>query len=356
MTMASSSFIGTLPAVDALDIIGDVHGEWQALEQLLYYLGYSADGVHPQGRKLVFVGDLCDRGPDSPAVLDWVIAAVAAERAFAVLGNHELNLLMNEAKDGSGWYFQERTQDTERYAPWQSYPEVDKQRLQAALVQWPLVLQRPDLRVVHAAWLPDSIRQLALVDHLPLHQLYQYCDDQFRQSFANSHWFEIYQAEKQLQKQHLYDEDYAMPFLEGMAHYDLMRSHANPVRALACGIEDLSPQPFYINGRWRFTVRSPWWRHYHDRVAVVVGHYWRQWYQQPTALHRRGLFHESPTQWLGQAQQVFCIDFSVGARWRERLNHTGVQQTRLHLAALRWPEKQIMLDNGFSVASVRKPV
>ena len=55
-----------------LDIVGDVHGELTALISLLNVLGYSADGVHPDGRKLVFVGDLTDRGPDSPGVINSV--------------------------------------------------------------------------------------------------------------------------------------------------------------------------------------------------------------------------------------------------------------------------------------------
>lgn len=52
-----------------LDVIGDVHGEFDALRALLGHLGYDDGGAHPDGRRVVFVGDLCDRGPDSPAVL-----------------------------------------------------------------------------------------------------------------------------------------------------------------------------------------------------------------------------------------------------------------------------------------------
>ena len=49
-----------------LDIIGDVHGECGTLCKLLDRLGYDGNGDHPEGRRLVFVGDLVDRGPDSP--------------------------------------------------------------------------------------------------------------------------------------------------------------------------------------------------------------------------------------------------------------------------------------------------
>ncbi|MDQ0793398.1 polynucleotide kinase-phosphatase [Streptomyces sp. B1I3] len=73
------------------DIIGDIHGCSSELESLLGKLGYS-DGVHPEGRTAVFVGDLVDRGPDSPGVLRRVMSMVAAGNALCVPGNHENKL------------------------------------------------------------------------------------------------------------------------------------------------------------------------------------------------------------------------------------------------------------------------
>ncbi|MYV40644.1 polynucleotide kinase-phosphatase, partial [Streptomyces sp. SID1328] len=70
------------------DIIGDIHGCSAELESLLAKLGYH-DGVHAEGRTAVFVGDLVDRGPDSPAVLRRVMGMVAAGTALCVPGNHE---------------------------------------------------------------------------------------------------------------------------------------------------------------------------------------------------------------------------------------------------------------------------
>ncbi|ARP72834.1 polynucleotide kinase-phosphatase [Streptomyces pluripotens] len=70
------------------DIIGDVHGCSAELESLLAELGYQ-DGEHPQGRTAVFVGDLVDRGPDTPGVLRRVMSMVAAGNALCVPGNHE---------------------------------------------------------------------------------------------------------------------------------------------------------------------------------------------------------------------------------------------------------------------------
>ncbi|MFG3658349.1 polynucleotide kinase-phosphatase [Streptomyces sp. NPDC047706] len=70
------------------DIIGDIHGCSAELESLLGKLGY-ADGVHPEGRTAVFVGDLVDRGPDSPGVLRRVMSMVKSGNALCVPGNHE---------------------------------------------------------------------------------------------------------------------------------------------------------------------------------------------------------------------------------------------------------------------------
>ncbi|MGW1532421.1 polynucleotide kinase-phosphatase [Streptomyces aureus] len=73
------------------DIVGDIHGCASELETLLGKLGY-ADGVHPEGRTAVFVGDLVDRGPDSPGVLRRVMSMVASGNALCVPGNHENKL------------------------------------------------------------------------------------------------------------------------------------------------------------------------------------------------------------------------------------------------------------------------
>jgi protein phosphatase len=80
------------------DIIGDVHGCYDELAALLGKLGYqiAADGrsaAHPEGRTAVFVGDLVDRGPATPAVLRLVMGMTAAGTGFSVTGNHEAKLV-----------------------------------------------------------------------------------------------------------------------------------------------------------------------------------------------------------------------------------------------------------------------
>lgn len=80
------------------DIIGDVHGCYDELCALLTKLGYQVDttartAFHPDGRKAVFVGDLCDRGPKNMDVLHLVMNMTEAGHGFSVVGNHDAKLL-----------------------------------------------------------------------------------------------------------------------------------------------------------------------------------------------------------------------------------------------------------------------
>lgn len=86
------------------DIIGDVHGCFDELQELLLKLGYTINRVDeteknfgfnviaPEKRKAIFVGDLVDRGPDSPSVLRLVMSMVNSGVAYCVPGNHDLKL------------------------------------------------------------------------------------------------------------------------------------------------------------------------------------------------------------------------------------------------------------------------
>lgn len=87
------------------DIIGDVHGCADELQELLARLGYQAGEsaatlgqetplhTHPEGRKAVFLGDLVDRGPRILDTMRMVQAMVAHGSAFCVPGNHDMKLL-----------------------------------------------------------------------------------------------------------------------------------------------------------------------------------------------------------------------------------------------------------------------
>jgi len=88
------------------DVIGDVHGCRAELEQLLTTMGYEIErdgagrpaGARHPDRRAIFVGDLVDRGPDTPGVLRLVMGMVKAGTAWCVSGNHEAKL--NKALQG----------------------------------------------------------------------------------------------------------------------------------------------------------------------------------------------------------------------------------------------------------------
>jgi polynucleotide kinase-phosphatase len=93
------------PDCGPFDIIGDIHGCFHELVDLLERLGYQL--VHqpddrglpgltafpPPGRRAFFVGDLGDRGPDTPSVYRLVMNMVGAGNALCVMGNHDNKLL-----------------------------------------------------------------------------------------------------------------------------------------------------------------------------------------------------------------------------------------------------------------------
>lgn len=94
----------------AFDIIGDVHGCADELATLLGKLGYrvtwpsqadpaTSPGLGlpsvetPPGRRIIFVGDLVDRGPRSADVLRLVLAMTRSGGALLVPGNHDMKFL-----------------------------------------------------------------------------------------------------------------------------------------------------------------------------------------------------------------------------------------------------------------------
>jgi protein phosphatase len=79
------------------DVIGDVHGCYAELVALLGKLGYEVDAdgqtvTPPPGRRAIFVGDYCDRGPDTPSVLRLVMSMADAGTAICLPGNHDVKL------------------------------------------------------------------------------------------------------------------------------------------------------------------------------------------------------------------------------------------------------------------------
>jgi len=338
-----------------LDIVGDIHGEIAALQQLLAHLGYDGAGRHAEGRRLVFVGDFCDRGPDSPAVLRLILPMLASGKALAVLGNHEINLLRDDPKDGSGWYFDSRRlSDEPRYAPFERLPLAEAPAMLAQLAQLPIALERADLRVVHAAWMAP---QVAAARSLPLgsaRSAYDDYEDLAARQARDSDVAGRMQDERRQWPHSLEDHGQKPPFLPAHSERELGKSMVNPLKVLTAGVERECRTPFYAGGKWRFVERVAWWNEYADDQAVIVGHYWRRLQPGDAPAHgpqAENLFgHTAPLAWHGLRGNVFCVDYSVGGRWLARRQGEDPNR-RFKLAAMRWPERELVFDDGMRLAS-----
>ena len=355
MTAPANGRVPAPLAAGPLDVVGDVHGEVGALAALLRHLGYAADGSHPDGRHLVFVGDLCDRGPDSPGVIRQVAGFVAAGRAQCLLGNHELNILRGSAKTANGWFFPEdHDHAAGRFLECARATAAERPAIAGFFATLPLALERADLRIVHAAWHPPSFASLS--SELPGKTIVEVYREH---ATASEHWGQsagvraAAEAEYREWGRYIDQESVDVPLLTGIGRMDEQFQMSNPVRVPTSGVEQLAEAPFFASGKWRMVDRVPWWRHYADDVPVIFGHYWR-WARPealpPGAIGSRYLFGGiAANQWLGPRGTAFCVDFSVGARYRERQEKpAGPFQGRL--AAVRWPERELVFDDGERLA------
>ncbi len=284
-----------------LDVVGDVHGEFQALKALIAALGYSEDGTHKDGRRLVFVGDLTDRGPDSPGVVRFVDQLLEAGLAQCVLGNHDLNILSDLRKYDNGWFFGEKFVFEEHEIPQQLADDDVREQVLRLFRKLPVALERDDLRIVHAYWDQPSV-------------------DSIRGESDAVALFEVHKARIKAYNQTNADWD--------QHDRDLNQQHMNPVRLLTSGPEQRVRTPFVASGKTRYLDRVKWWE---DEDAAgpltIFGHY--------------SLPYEYPR--VGSA---ICCDYAVARRWRERIRPDFVEPYSGRLGAIRVPEMTVVFDDG----------
>jgi hypothetical protein len=148
-----------------IDVIGDVHGEFDKLVALLSHLGYSrSDGIwrHPD-RAAIFVGDLIDRGPKQMETVHLVRAMVEAGSAQCILGNHEFNAVAWVTPDPEhpGKFLRDHHKPGNREQHQAFLDVVEGTPRQKEITDWfktlPLWLDLPGLRVVHACWHQESM-------------------------------------------------------------------------------------------------------------------------------------------------------------------------------------------------------
>ncbi|PRP90497.1 Bis(5'-nucleosyl)-tetraphosphatase PrpE [Enhygromyxa salina] len=246
--------------VGPFDLLGDVHGMIRTLDAMLERLGYTKSGTRWQqaeGRRLISLGDLIDRGPDPLACVERVAALAADGCAHMVLGNHELNALhyvegLREHSEKNRAQFATTLVQIEADpARW------DRARAFIESQSTHLLLDEGRLRVVHACWDPGGIAQLP----------------------------------ERLDRPDLLEA--SAPGGELEAAFELCIK----------GPERRCPRYRDFGGHWRETRRVPWWNSYPaDAPRVVFGHYWFPWPEHtPTA-----------PAWTGPGANAACLDFRSG--------------------------------------------
>jgi len=147
------------------DIIGDVHGRDRALLTLCKSMGYDEWGRHPDKRKLIFIGDLLNKGPHQIRLIRRIQAWVEAGRAEALMGNHELEALAWTQRNNNGTHLLPHTPaNRARHAAHlhvRKKNPFDYRRQLDFFAARPLWLDMGEFRCVHACWDADSIEYLS---------------------------------------------------------------------------------------------------------------------------------------------------------------------------------------------------
>ena len=149
-----------------IDIIGDIHGHADKLEELLLKLGYvkyNGAYVH-SSRKALFVGDYIDRGPKIKKTLEIVKAMVDNDNAIALMGNHEYNALCFHFQETEGGHLRKHLirNIIQHYETLKQFQ--NRQSEYGAYLEWfktlPLYYETETFRAVHACWDHKSIEYL----------------------------------------------------------------------------------------------------------------------------------------------------------------------------------------------------
>ena len=348
--------VGKLPD-SPLDIIGDVHGEAEVLEHLLERLGYDANGNTAGGRHLVFLGDLIDRGPDSPAVVDKVMQLVDKGVAQCVLGNHELLLLLGRAIPGNGWFVQPNPNE----APGEfDSARVDPSKIDAYVEFFsslPAVLENESLRIAHACWHAPSVAQLRAdsVLKMSIADLYRHYEVDVRKRLNQAELAHMVDQEKMFYSVALHDPNWMADILPAHAEAEIIARMNNPLRVVTSGTVEVAEKPFFAMGQWQMFYRSQWWNTYSDEAPVVIGHFWRRFddaVNRVSGVFGKDVLEGIPSHaWMGLKDNVYCVDYSVGQRHLERSGSEDSGSFYGKLAALRLPEYEVLHDDG-NVVSV----
>ena len=303
------------------DLIGDIHGHHDKLTALLNKLGYAPqDGSyrHPEGRKVIFLGDYIDRGPKVREVLHTVRAMVGAGDALAIMGNHEHNAVCYHTPDGKGGWLREHSPNKNRQASATLKAFDGREAEWRDWMEWmknlPMFLDLGGLRCVHACW--DAKR----IQHLRGCSL---TDDAFLRASATKMTPEHRAVENALKGPE-------MPAADGNLFRDKEGFYRDTIRTRwweirdGLTISDLVMPPGSMNDLMKAAKqvlrRLP--NYGADEPPVFFGHYW--------------LPADRPKAQL--APNIACLDFSAGLDGP--------------LVAYRWNGEQVLNAAGFVTTAI----
>ena len=224
---------------EGYDIIGDIHGEFWLLCDLLKKLGYSDNNfdcrfTHPT-RKVIFLGDYIDRG-ECPLETVWLVRQmVECGSAIALMGNHEFNAIM--AHDGF-----RKLPETDVHYRLHSFLKEKLPKLYDNMIDWfktlPICFVADGLATVHACWdenLLSELREKGIIT----------------ESNTINEW--VYEK---------YNNDTSVRL---------------PLKSMLKGKEEKLPKGITFidkDGNVRNNRRIPWWETYEEKDLAFCGHYW----------------------------------------------------------------------------------
>ncbi|OAN92658.1 metallophosphoesterase [Marinobacter sp. EhC06] len=291
------------------DLIGDIHGHASELEALLSKMDYVDKGgvwQHPD-RKVIFLGDFVDRGPEQVETVNIARSMVEKGKALAVMGNHEFNAVAWATEDpqNPGNYLRPHIEKNLKQHRAFLEQVGEGSELHQSMIKWfktlPVYLDLPEFRVVHACWHGEHVSAMA-----------KYTDSSNR----------------------LLQESWADASRKGSEAYEA-------IETLLKGLEIPLPGDHYFfdkDKNKRTNIRAEWWRQgeftYRD-LAMVPGDAIDQIPHLPVASHiLPGYDGEKPVfvghYWMSGepaplTDQVACLDFSIAGgsngklcayRWR----------------------------------------
>jgi len=304
------------------DIIGDIHGYATALKALLVKLGYSEQQgcwQHPK-RKVIFLGDFVDRGPEQVETVEIARRMVDTGHALAVMGNHEFNAVAwaTPRRDEPGEYLRRHSDKNRKQHESFLHQIGDGSSDHQQAIEWfrtlPLYLDLDGLRVIHACWHSQHLEALG-----------PYIDEE--QRIKPAAWPQLC-------------EEGTEPF--------------EAVETVLKGMEVPLPHGVHFNdkdGHARTRTRTRWWHESQDLtyrdLAIVPPSMIEQIPHEPVPADLQPGYDGTKPLFIGHywmsgtptlmTEQIACLDYSIA----------GEESAKAKLCAYRWSGETVLSAENF---------